>query len=220
MSPATSLQNRQSGSDIGLDEAADRVQRAHDLGVRRVTMRRRDVERQPRTLLVGVDLQPPVVVAALGAPLDAAPLRVGLEPALAVLLVPAVARLDRHLVTVVRRGLGHLRHVVRKVADVRERGVHLVGIRGDVMGVLVLHAWEATDPSPARAAKPSNRISAAWAGGSRSSASRGTPARSSSPWSLLAQALTIAGVTSGWNWTARWRQWQKACTPNPLAASS
>src|SRR6201991_5368938 len=58
MSPATILQNRQSGSDIGLDEAADRVERAHDLGVGRVAADRRDVEREAGGLLVRIDLGP------------------------------------------------------------------------------------------------------------------------------------------------------------------
>src|SRR3954466_12105413 len=101
MSPATILQNRQSGSDIGFYKAADRVERAHDLGVGRVAVDRRHVEREPRAVLVGIDLEPAVVVAALGPPLDAALVVVGPEPALAVLRVAVVARLDGHLVTVV-----------------------------------------------------------------------------------------------------------------------
>src|SRR4051794_32653874 len=226
MSPAAILQNRQSGSDIGLDEAADRVERAHYLGVRGVPADRRDVERQARALLVGIDLDPAVIRAALGAPFDAALRVVGLEPRLTLLRVPVIAGLDCDLVAVVQVGAGHLRHVVREVGHVRERGVHLVGIRGDVMGVLVLHRREATATSPARAAKPSNNRSAAaaaaaaWRRVAESSASTVVPARSRSPWSSAVQSSTIADVTSGWNWTARCRPSQKACTPNALLASS
>src|ERR1700755_516323 len=57
ISPATILQNRQSGAiaplDVGFDQPADRVKRAHDLGVGRVAVDRRDVQREPRSLLVG-----------------------------------------------------------------------------------------------------------------------------------------------------------------------
>src|SRR3954464_12865405 len=95
MSPATILQNRQFGSDIGLDEAPDRVERAHDLGVGRVAVDRGHVEREARAVLVGVDLDPAVVRAAFGTPLDAALRVVGLEPRLALLRVPVVAGLDR-----------------------------------------------------------------------------------------------------------------------------
>src|SRR3954454_6620235 len=226
MSPAAILQNRQSGSDIGLDETADRVQGAHHLGVRGVPADRRDVERRARALLVGIDLDPAVIGAALGAPFDAALRVVGLEPRLTLLRVPVIAGLDRDLVAVVQVGAGHLRHVVREVGHVRERGVHLVGIRGDVMGVLVLHRREATATSPARAANPPNNRSAAaaaaaaWRRVAESSASTVVPARARSPWSSTVQSLTIAGVTSGCNCAARWRQWQNACTPYATTTSS
>ena len=81
--------------DLRLHEHPDRVERRGDVVVALRAVQRLEEEREPRAVPVGRDLHP-AVVAARRAPLDPAPLVVGAERRLAVLLAPVVARVDLH----------------------------------------------------------------------------------------------------------------------------
>src|SRR5919106_4344847 len=138
VAPLVMALRRGAARHLGLHEHANGVERTRDVVLPLGSVPALEEEREPGPLAVRIHPHP-ALVAARRAPLDPVLAVVGAERGLTVLLATFVAGVDLDAVTVGWPYGGDLRNEPRQVVHIRDRGVHRVRRRGDVLCVLVLH---------------------------------------------------------------------------------